>query len=105
MAGFMRSMHSCDSYLKDKGYVYGLVHAMVTTCGCIQNKLLCRDLNVDPISNPIWPYHFTCKETATAGCKTSAKLVTAIWSKVPPKDDKVCFNAYKEIENLAASCN
>ena len=105
MAEFIRSMGGCESYLKDQGYIAAILHNMGTTCGCIQNKPLCRDLNVDPISNPIWPYHFTCKETATAGCKTAAKLVPTVWIKAPPKDLKDCFNAYKETKILATSCN
>ena len=104
MAGFTRSMRYCDSYLKNQGYVDAILHIMVTTCGCSRIKPLCRDLNVAPIPDAIWPYHFTCKETATAGCKTIAKLVTTIWIKIPTKGDKVCFNFYKEDETLANSC-
>ena len=104
MAGFTRSMRYCDSYLKNQGYVDAILHIMVTTCGCSRIKPKCRDLDVVSIPDPIWPFQFTCKETATAACKTSAKLVPTIWIKVPPKDD-VCFNAYKETEMLATSCN
>lgn len=105
MAGFIRSMGPCDSYLKDQGYVAEILHNMGTTCGCNQSKPMCRDLKVVQIHNPLWPYRFTCKETATAGCKSAAKLVPTIWIKVPPKDNKECFNAYKETEILATSCN
>ena len=93
----MRSMPGCDSYLKNQGYVAAILHNMETTCGCSLIKPFCRDLNVVPTP--------TCKETATAGCKAAAKLVITIWIKVPPKDDKMCFNVYKEDETLANSCN
>ena len=105
IAGFNRSMRYCDSYLKNQGYVDAILHGIVTTCGCSQIKPLCRDLNVVEIPDPIWSHQLTCKETATAGCKTIARLVTTIWIKVPTKDDKLCFNLYKETEILANSCN
>ena len=98
-------MRQCDSYLKDQGYVDAILHNMVTTCGCSRIKPQCRDLTVVQIPNPLWSHRLTCKETATAECKFSAKLVPLIWKKVPTKDDKECFNAYKETESLATSCN
>ena len=105
MTGFIQSMRQCDSYLKNQGYVDAIVNSTASSCGCIQSHLQCRDLNVIPPPNPLLPWRFTCKETATPGCKTIARLVTTIWIKVPTKDDKLCFSFYKVTEILANSCN
>ena len=105
MTGFIRSMRPCDSYLKNQGYVDVIVSFTAARCGCNQSNLQCRDLDVVPPADPNRSYRFTCKETATVGCKAIAKLVTTIWIKVPPKDDKLCFDFYKVTEILANSCS
>ena len=104
IAGFTRNMASCYSYMKDGSYVKELWESIESSCGC--SYPLCRDLNVFRFPDPIfWHFRFSCKETATAACRTSVKEVTKIWAKVPTEDDKVCFNAYKETKLWATSCN
>ena len=105
MAGFMYNKNMCDSYLKDEAYVNELFESIKPNCGCIDPYPPCRYINIDPIHNPIsWVLRISCKKNATAACKSSVKDITKIWMKVPPKDDKVCFNAYKETEMWASSC-
>ena len=105
MAGFMDNMGPCDSYLKDTTTDQVML-SIVSSCGCTLGRPLCRDLNVvlkpDPIS---WPYRLTCKNTAAPACKTSVEVWTKVYKKVPPKEDKLCFDFYKETQIWAKSCN
>ena len=101
----MDDKHMCDSYLSDEAYVNELFEAITPKCG-FSDYMSCRYINICPITNPInWVLRITCNKTATAACKSSVKDITKIWIKVLTKDDKVCFNAYKETEMWASSCN
>ena len=106
MAGFMDNMGPCDSYLKDTT-THQVMMSIMSSCGCsTMGRPLCRDLNVvekpDPIS---WPYRLTCKSTAALACKTAVEVWTKVYKKVPNKDDKFCFDFYKETQVWAKSCN
>ena len=109
MARFVRNMLLfCDSYLKDEPDVQELWDSLTTSCGCSDIDHLCRDLNVVPTPNPIisWIYRLTCRETATVACKNAIESViaTKMWREVPTKNDKVCFNLYKEMKLWYTSC-
>ena len=104
IAGLTRNMDACDSYLKDEAYTEELWEVVESSCGCSYPN--CRELNVVYLPEPsFWHFRFTCKETATAACRTSVKEFTNIWAEVPTKDDEVCFNAYQETKLWATSCN
>ena len=97
-------MASCCSYMNDCANKE-LWESVESSCECF-HPLLCRDLNVVRMPDPIyWDFRFTCKETATAACRNSVNEFTKIWAEVPTKDDEVCFHAYKETKLWATSCN
>ena len=105
MAGFMDTKNPCDSYLKDTT-THQVMLSILSSCGCSDAQPLCRDLDVARISDPIsWTYRLTCKTTGAPACKASVEVWTKVWEKVPPKEDKVCFDSYKETQIWATSCN
>ena len=107
IAGFIRNLAPqgpCDQYLEDGIDVAALMKAIGSNCGCVYPT--CRDLNIVPITHPI-SYHvqFTCKQTATADCKSSVQNWFDVWIKVPTKDDKICLDFYNRTKIWATSCN
>ena len=105
ITGFTRELCSCDSYIKGKAYEEELSGDFLESC-CGWSHDLCRDLDFVPIPDlNCFGFRLTCKETATEACKNDVKAFHTIWAEVPPKDDEACFNAYKETELWATSCN
>ena len=107
IAGFIRNLASqgpCEQYWKDGIVLDAVMRAIGSNCEC--DDLMCRDLIIVPIPHPI-STHFqpTCKQTATADCKSSVQDLFHVWIKVPTKDDKKCRDLYNRIKIWATSCN
>ena len=108
IAGFIYNLApqaGCDSYLDNEVDPVEVMSSIMSNCGC--DDFLCRDLNIVPIPHPISAYRnqYTCKQTATADCKSSVQDLFYVWIKVPTKDDKICRDLYNRTKIWATSCN
>ena len=107
IAGFIRNLApqgTCKHYWEDGIDLDAVMKAIGSNCGC--DDLMCRDLIFVPILHPISTlFQPTCKQTATADCKSSVQDLFSVWIKVPTKDDKICFDLYSRTKIWATSCN
>merc|ERR1712154_212888 len=99
------SILDCVSYMKPRSDLKGLLTNFVSSCGCTASasSLVCRDLEVHPQPTPCWSYSMSCKETATAGCKTSVEELAKVWIKRPEDEDE-CLWCWIRIQNMEYSC-